>query len=253
MQFFPSCNVLGRILRAIQGEHVLSGGAASFVARTRQEGRLPGWLEAWSSKEFSFARAVPLICATGVHMMNLNNLILGECKQLKDENLCIWKDLPQRFPGLGRGGPLFTGETRSFLQSVDFRACDLEGQKGDSTLETCQWTAMLVQSISRVSSTCDSSLFIYCQNHPSNQYRAGTVRRGRLPWGADRGRVLVRQSPCPAGAQQWLWQQIPTSLRHTPKNGWTTAALIRLCQVLGSRLQRKMCTSGWLPKEEQRK
>lgn len=71
----------------------------------------------------------------------------------------MWKDLPPRFSGLGTGGPLFTGETRSFLQNVDFRACDLEGQKGDSTLETCQWTAMIVQSISRVSSPSVIPLF----------------------------------------------------------------------------------------------
>lgn len=50
-------------------------------------------------------------------------------KKIKDENLCIWKDLPQRFSGLGRGGPVFTGETWSFLQNVGFRPCDWKGRK----------------------------------------------------------------------------------------------------------------------------
>lgn len=69
----------------VQGEHVLSGSAASFVARARQEGRLPGGLEAWSSKDLSFARAVPLICAARVHIMNLSYSIPDEYKQLKNK------------------------------------------------------------------------------------------------------------------------------------------------------------------------
>lgn len=48
------------------------------------------------------------------------------------------------------------------------------------------------------------TLSFHSQNHCSTR---GTVRRGKLPW--ELTRCLVSQSPCPAGAQQWLWEQIP--------------------------------------------
>lgn len=39
----------------------------------------------WSSKDLSFARAVPLICAARVHVIYLNYSIPGECKQLNNK------------------------------------------------------------------------------------------------------------------------------------------------------------------------
>lgn len=54
------------------------------------------------------------------------------------------------------------------MRISDYLPSELEGQKGDSILETCQLTAMLVSSVPRVSPR-ESLLVAYCQNHTSNQ------------------------------------------------------------------------------------
>ena len=54
------------------------------------------------------------------------------------------------------------------MRISDHLPSELEGQKGDSILEMCQLTAMLVSRVPRVS-PCESPLVAYCQNHTSNQ------------------------------------------------------------------------------------
>lgn len=261
MHFFPSCNVLGGILRSASGNprKACPVWQCCIFCRMwktgREASRITGSL---IIQDFSFSRAVPLICATRVHMMNLNNLIPGECKQLKNK---VWESLyvegsATEIFWIRHRWTSFYWRNKKFSSKYGFQSMWLGRAErwfypGDVSVG-CHDSPKHFQGIITL---CDSSFFIYCQNHPSNQTAVpwGTVRRGKLPWGPDRGRVLVGRSPCPAGAQQWLWKWIPTSLRHTLKHGWTTVALIRLCQLLGNRLQRKMCTSGWLPKEKQRK
>lgn len=193
------------LLLAIQGEHILSGSAASFVARARQEGRLPGGLEAWSSKDLSFARALLLICAARVHIMYLNYSILGDCKPLKNKG---WESvylegsateifwIRQRWTSFYRRNIKFSskcGFQTTWIGRAERWLCP-----GDVSVD-CQ-TAMLVQSISWVASP---SLSI----HRTTAAPEGLWGGESSPW--ELTRCLVSQSPCPAGAQQWLWEQIP--------------------------------------------
>lgn len=135
------------------------------------------------------------------------------------ESVCLEGSATEIF-WIGQRWTSFYWRNMKFSSKRGFQTMWLEGQKGDSALEMRQWTAMLDKSISRVSSPCDSFLSIHCQNHCSNHTAVPEGLWGGESFHRELTWCLVRQSPCPAGTQLWLWKQIPTSLRQTPKSSW---------------------------------
>lgn len=178
-----------RSWQSIQGEHILSGSAASFVARARQEGRLPGGLEAWSSKDLSLAWAVPLICAASIHIMNLNYSIPGECKQLKNKG---WESVYME----GSATEIFW--IRQRWTSFYWRNIKFSSKSGFQTM----WIGRAERCLcpGAVSVDCHASpkhfqgvttlWFLSFHSLPESPQQSdcntwGTVRRGKLLQGAD--------------------------------------------------------------------
>lgn len=147
--------------------------------------------------------------------MNLNYSIPGECKEFKNKG---WESVYLE----GSATEIFS--IRQRWTSFYRRNFEFSSQCGFQTM----WIGRAERWLSpgNVSVDCHASpkhfqgiitlWFLSSHSLPESCSNQTAVPEGL--WGgesfhAELTRCLVRQNPCPAGAQQRLWKQIPTSLQ----------------------------------------